>query len=228
MLRTAQSNRNMSSEEEEGSKGPKDKEDQENGSDDEEEHESGSEGEEEAPDPENFALTPAIAVKGVINMKSSQGRNLYKAAIKPLDEEKYDCKPDGLYQFLHSLYNRAGEFGWSDETAGVLMIPTDTTDVIGSDLNYLVRDYGTISYDRIKEYEETYIGTPSRQCQDNFMLYNCLMNSISKEGKHKILVWQKQYQIETEPGCFVGSGNLLLKIIIRESHLDTNATTASI
>ncbi len=49
------------------------------------------------------------------------------------------------------------------------------------------------------------------------------MNSISKEGKTKILIWKKQY---TVGNC--SSGNLLLKIIIRESHLDTNATTASI
>ena len=49
------------------------------------------------------------------------------------------------------------------------------------------------------------------------------MNSISKEGKRNILIWKKQYQIGT-----YGSGNLLLKIIVRESHLDTNATSASI
>jgi hypothetical protein len=49
------------------------------------------------------------------------------------------------------------------------------------------------------------------------------MNSISKEGKNKILIWKNQYNIGIN-----SSGNLLLKIIIRESHLDTNATTASI
>ena len=55
------------------------------------------------------------------------------------------------------------------------------------------------------------------------MMFKCLMNSISKEGKNKILIWKKQYTIQG-----LSSGNLLLKIIIRESHLDTNATTASI
>jgi hypothetical protein len=51
------------------------------------------------------------------------------------------------------------------------------------------------------------------------------MNSILKEGKTKILIWKKQeYTIDNH-----SSGNLLLKkIIIRESHLDTNATTVSI
>jgi hypothetical protein len=49
------------------------------------------------------------------------------------------------------------------------------------------------------------------------------MNYISKKGKNKILIWKKQYKIGTH-----SSGNLLLKIIVQESHLDTNATTASI
>jgi hypothetical protein len=49
------------------------------------------------------------------------------------------------------------------------------------------------------------------------------MNSISKEGKNKMLIWRQQYTVDD-----FSSGNLLLKIIIRESHLDTNATTSSI
>ena len=54
------------------------------------------------------------------------------------------------------------------------------------------------------------------------MLYSCIMNSLSKEGKTKIHVWREQY---TMPGGYK-SGNLLLKIVIRKSHLDTNATTS--
>jgi hypothetical protein len=49
------------------------------------------------------------------------------------------------------------------------------------------------------------------------------MNSISKEAKNKILIWRNQYSING-----YSSGNLLLKIIIHKSHLDTNATTSSI
>jgi hypothetical protein len=49
------------------------------------------------------------------------------------------------------------------------------------------------------------------------------MSSISKEGKKKILVWKEEYHINGYK-----SGNLLLKIIIRESHINTNATTSNI
>ena len=37
------------------------------------------------------------------------------------------------------------------------------------------------------------------------------------------MVWEEQYKIKGKP-----SGNILLKIIKRESHLDSNATTTSI
>lgn len=41
--------------------------------------------------------------------------------------------------------------------------------------------------------------------------------------KVKVLIWEQEYVVNT-----LMSGNLLLKIIIREIHLDTNATTGLI
>ena len=46
-----------------------------------------------------FTLTPAVAVIGVIDYKTTEGRKLYAHTTYKLDEELYDCKPDGLYQF---------------------------------------------------------------------------------------------------------------------------------
>jgi hypothetical protein len=169
-----------------------------------------------------FALTPASAVQGVIDMTTSEGRKLYSSATHKLEEDLYDCQPDGLYQFLATLHTRAQEFGWNDPIGGILQIPEDATD-IASDTLYLVDNYGQIPLPRIREFEETYLDQPIRPAQDAFMLFKCLMNSISKEGKNKILIWRQQYTVDE-----ASSGNLLLKIIIRESHLDTNATTSSI
>lgn len=52
------------------------------------------------------------------------------------------------------------------------------------------------------------------------------MASLSSEAKKKVLIWSDQYQIEVDGGRF--NGVALLKVIIRESHLDTNATTNQI
>ena len=54
-------------------------------------------------------------------------------------------------------------------------------------------------------------------------LYHCVLNYLSKEGKVKVAIWKKDYWIGDKP-----SGNLLLKVLIREYYLDTNATTSGI
>jgi hypothetical protein len=60
-----------------------------------------------------FALTPAL-----------EGRTLYSnSPTYKLEEDPYDCQPDGLYQFLATLYTRAQESGWNDLMNGILQIP---------------------------------------------------------------------------------------------------------
>jgi hypothetical protein len=169
-----------------------------------------------------FALTPAIAIPGVIDYTTREGQKLYSNATYKLDDEPYDCQADGLYQFLATLHLRAQEFGWNDPINGILQIPERPADDNTPHI-YLIDNYGQIPLTTIREFETTYLQTSCRPAQDTIMLFKCLMNSISKEAKNKILIWRNQYSING-----YSSGNLLLKIIIRESHLDTNATTSSI
>jgi hypothetical protein len=72
-----------------------------------------------------FALTPAVAVQGVVDLTANVGRKLYESATKKVREELYDCKPEGLYQFLQSVSNRTRAFGWDDLVNGILQIPED-------------------------------------------------------------------------------------------------------
>ena len=169
-----------------------------------------------------FALTPAVAIDGIVDYTTSEGRKLYNSASYKLEEELYDCKPDGLYQFLQSLSTRAQEFGWDNIPNGILMVPSDSDNMLSEGEN-LIDNYGKISLEDIRIYEESYLTLPCRPAQDSFMLFKCLMNSITKTGKDKVTIWKAQYTVNTH-----ASGNLLLKIIIRESHLDTNATTSNI
>ena len=67
------------------------------------------------------------------------------------------------------------------------------------------------------------MNTPASAAQDTNMLYHCLIGSLPKSDRTKVTVWEEQYKIKGKP-----SGNILLKIIIRESHLNSNATTTSI
>jgi hypothetical protein len=169
-----------------------------------------------------FALNPAAAIDGVIDYGTIEGRKLYGYATKKLDEELFDCNAEGLYQFLQSLGNRASEYGWDNDAEGIIKIPENDIDA-DAELFSLIEEYGQLTMERIREYDTTYIDTDGRQAQNSYMLYQCLMNSISKEGKKKILIWKDDYTIDEYK-----SGNLLLKVIIRESHIDTNATTSNI
>jgi len=166
-----------------------------------------------------FSLSPAGAIQGPIRYDTSDGRKLYKDATSKLSDDLFDCVPEDLFQFLKVLEDRAREFNW---TNGILSIPVDvnTPDTRHDDMLTL---YGQIDLQRIKAFEEQHIKEPLRRAQDTNMLYKCLMKSLSSEGKSKILIWEKDYRI----GEYV-SGTMLLKVIIRESHIDTNGTTAQI
>ena len=49
------------------------------------------------------------------------------------------------------------------------------------------------------------------------------MNTLTKEAKNMITVWEDDFFVDTLP-----SGNLLFKVVLRESHVDTNATISTI
>ena len=170
-----------------------------------------------------FALNPAAAVNGIIDFTTSEGRKLYSKATEKLQEELYDCSPEGMFAFIRAYEDRASMYGWNDENAGINMIPNNAENPFEEGMINLINNYGEVSLEMIQNFDATYINTPTRAAQDLNMMYQCLMNSLSTEGKRKVLVWREQYMIGS-----MHSGNLLLKVIVRESHLDTNATAATI
>jgi hypothetical protein len=171
-----------------------------------------------------FALSPAaMAIPGIIDFTSRMGKDVFRFSTKKLDEELCDCHPDGMIQFLQSLSVRALEYGWDNEVNGILQIPEDPADAL-SDTNNLIESYGMLTLESVRAFEASYIvALQVRPAQDTHMLCKCLMNSISKEGKSKITIWKDQHHVDGFP-----SGNLLVKVIVRESHLDTNATISTI
>ena len=104
---------------------------------------------------------------------------------------------------------------------GILSIPRDPANPI--DFDELLEVHGNVSLEHLELVEQQYIDTDSRAAQDTHNLYRCLMASISTEAQAKVYVWSAQYTIDD-----FRSGILFLKIIIRESHLDRNATSSQI
>ena len=92
-----------------------------------------------------------------------------------------------------------------------------------SETNNLIESCGVIAVESVRAFEASCIGFQIGPAQDTHMLHKCLMNSISKEGKSKTTIWKDQHHVNGFP-----SGNLLLEVIVRESHLDADATISAI
>ena len=87
----------------------------------------------------------------------------------------------------------------------------------------LLTHHGELTLEHLCAWEITYLHGISWAAQDTAHLHLCLMNSLTQAVKGKVRLWSDQFILNGQE-----SGILLLEIIIRESHLDTNATTNSI
>ena len=47
-----------------------------------------------------FAFSPAQAVQGLLDYTKCKHSKIYKSAIREVCKEPFECKADGLYQFL--------------------------------------------------------------------------------------------------------------------------------
>jgi hypothetical protein len=156
----------------------------------------------------------------ILDYSTKTAASLYKDATSKLADELYDCSPDGFVQFMKSLRVRAEAFGWSDQDRIMWIEPTHGAAKIN-----LITDYGRISLERIQEVEDMRINQQTRLAQDIRALYECLKNSLTKEGLAKVRINEAEYMRGIP---LLPSGILFLKILIRESYLDSNATTSMI
>lgn len=178
--------------------------------------------------PPAFSLTPGQAVRGIIDYETKKGRAYYGAATDKLEEELYDCEQEGFYQFIQSMKTRAEEFGW---TTSLLRIPL--TNEPNAEVVNLLEDFGRISLKRLTEYENEIqaagqprrINVQNREAQENRLLYECIHSSLSIQGKAKLNIHRDEYHVGNPE---LPSGLLYLKVLIRESYLDSNATTSMI
>lgn len=166
-----------------------------------------------------FALTPATATNDVIDYSTKHGSILWDRGSAKLSDEPFDCTPEGLRDFLELLRKRSKIMGWD---TSVLAVPDDASNLTGDAKDYLDH-YGEISLEHLTEVAKTYATNKSRATQDSMMLYTCLHESLSKIGRDKVTLHAKEYTVDG-----FETGILFLKMIVRESMIDTNATTSTI
>ena len=175
------------------------------------------------PPEEPFSLTPANSVVGPLVYSRPSDLKIYKTGIKATSPNPFNCEAEGLYQFLGEIQNRANEMGWMEGILNVNIAPEGEEEILSN----IIHNYGSITLEQVRRWERSYIATHSRAAQDSYMLYLCLFASLTSEATKKVMLWSEQYMIEVG-GVSYSSGVALLKVIIRESHLDTNATTNAI
>jgi hypothetical protein len=168
-----------------------------------------------------FTLGPALIHNRASDYSTSEGAKAYKSAIAPLftESELFNCEASALFTFIGTIDDRGDQNGWHNS---ILSVPVDINQPLGDATN-LITSCGTVALEHIQAHALTYVATQTRAAQDSIQLYLCIMNSLTKAGKSRVKIWKNQYTV----GGFK-SGACLLKVIIRESHIDTNATTGHI
>ena len=169
-----------------------------------------------------FARAPGLLNPNqVIDYSSDQGIKLYKSATRPLYEDGnlFSVNEEGARDFIGLVGTRARQFSWHDS---ILEVPVDNANPLGDTLSMLT-NHGQLSLDHIREHVATYVAAESRAAQESTALAQMLNDSLSKAGRDKVTTRRDDYTVNG-----IESGVLLLKVIIQEASIDTNATISTI
>ena len=163
----------------------------------------------------DFALTPA-SIADVIDYSTRQGLAIYSAAVRPLYEDPADffnVESSGLQTFLALLHFRGTTSAWDFE------IPQDLDDPENNLLD-MITNHGRFTLEHLRAFSATFINNQARAAQDNIQMVKCILSSLTLPGFRKINTWHSDWHIGDRPVAY-----LLIKVIIRESYIDTQATT---
>ena len=163
----------------------------------------------------DFALMLALAQADAIDYSMHQGQELYHANMCSLymDETLFSAKAATLDGFLSALEccSREASWGAAWEVPVDLNWPNDET-------HSMLMHYGEFDLKHLMTFLETYINEENCHAQDNFQICMAIMASLSADATAKITPWATQYMVSDHLTSLP-----LLKVIIHESHIDTNA-----
>jgi hypothetical protein len=159
-----------------------------------------------------FALTPVRVTNAVLDYNNNVATKIYKGAIQALAPE-FDVDAEGLNMFTAALYSKSREYGWDH----ILEVPRDLQ-APTMDLVNVITNYGELTLEHLRAFAATYVATPTRVAQDSIMLYECIWNTLSKNGRSKVWIWKDEFHIHSIP-----TGIVLLK-----SMMESWATLVSV
>ena len=106
----------------------------------------------------------------------------------------FAIEPEERHAFVTALTFKVKRFGWGGDACGILIIPTDEFTNIGGKVHkYLLESDGEFSLTFLRKYMETYINVPEREAQNDAMLFEAVIKSLSSDGKCKIYNLSKDF-----------------------------------
>jgi hypothetical protein len=156
-------------------------------------------------------VNPAAATEGVVlNYTNKLHKAHYfkaSATLYPDDsKERFDLTEGSLQNFLNRIRDRA-----IDCRLSTVEVPRDMNNPAAGRVN-IITHHTELGYDRIRAYAATFVSTPTRACQDDDMLYQCLAASLTQDAYDTINSFEGEYIIQG-----TRCGVLFLWVIIRES-----------
>jgi len=167
-----------------------------------------------------FALTPGQAnPANPIDYTTSSGIKVWIESTAPLTF-KFSALGKEVNTFCEQLMRRAVKQGWNLAPANIIDIPDGD-----AENRNVINEYGRLTNENIRTHVTTYIATNTRQSQNNVQMFECVMNSLSREGQLTILAEQDKYYI-TVANVDYPCGPLLFKLLMQKAVIDTRATAS--
>ena len=91
-------------------------------------------------------------MQGVINFAKPDNIKLHKKGTSRVSDDRFDCVPKYLYQFLKILLDLATEYQWNDDVLGILMIPDHP--ILPKNYTNLLTNHGELDLEDFLRFEK--------------------------------------------------------------------------
>ena len=177
-----------------------------------------------------FALIPAQNFDQLLDFDDKAHVKVYEKAVPKLPINPFDCVHTQLIDFMSALEKKASNYGWKER---IMMIPQTLPEDADTIYINLLTNHAQVSIGTIREYELSYVTDQTGERQDMDCLYKCIMDSLSQEGRIKVLTEKDKYTLPEDPNdddntSITHSGNLLLKVVLMKTTVDNRSGSYSI
>jgi hypothetical protein len=175
-----------------------------------------------------FADSPqTLGVDGIINYSKKLGKDIYKKGCAALDDKaltnRFNMPPNKTVVFIETFKRKAKLMGWSTSTKQITTF--NNREGVSIDI---IKNYDRINLATLKTACEIFCKTgeaDAKSCakQNNTMMANFLLNSLSLTANVRILTYCNQYTFDG-----IEYAPVMYKVIMRLATIDSIATTQTL